>query len=707
MALTSPRIFTAEAAETEPRSADSSQHARHARASTPQRDGLSGSSLADGKLQLEAKLGAGSMGEVYRATHRDLQMRVAVKVLRPDTRERSGFSQRFQAEARAASNLDHKNLTRVIDFGEEPSGLLYLSMEFLDGRTLEDALADGALSQSHAVGLMMQICAGLWHAHARGVIHRDVKPANVILVPAHDDDGQPYDLVKLCDFGIATDPAMTGNRADISGTPEYMAPEVLMGERADGRADLYACGVLLFELVTGRRPFQGMSVTDLARAHVQTPPPRPSSLVRDVDPALEQIILRALAKSPADRFPSVQALRNALKDLTLAPPSRSDPVLARGKKTTQDALLGAAAFPGREAWIEDAAASYDRVLMAAATGSYHEGEVLATELMKAPKERLEAIAALRSSPAFADTVDCLEKAIVPLAKRGEAELLAGIVQVMAAIYTEATSTMGASATATGPGARALALLQTVASRETLRPLVERALSDPAEPSEYLDTLLSWTKAAGAAALYAVRLDARRIASLAWSRDRFATLMRKLGGSALPVLREALQQMAPMGGGHVQDPPLVCDLLRAIPALPDQALAEVVRAYTRAEMPAVVAAALRALGALGEIDRSLVVRLEALIGGQAPAPLEVRLAAASALSGPTPGARPTATRVALASVSLGSGVLSRILGDGSNDELVVACARTALILSRRDAEDIIKGRAQKSSEPLRARLLSLL
>ncbi len=688
-------------------STDSSQPPCPDRAEAPQ---LVGAVLGGGKLRLDAKLGAGAMGEVYRATHRELQMTVAVKVLLAGANAGRVFSERFHAEALAASLLDHKNLTRVIDFGEEPNGLLYLSMEYLHGRSLEYELRGGALPQSRAVAVMIQICAGLWHAHARSVIHRDIKPANILLVPSLDDEGLTFDLVKVCDFGIATAPANTGNGEDICGTPEYMAPEVLMGEPIDGRADLYACGVLLFELVTGRLPFQRETVTELARAHILDAPPRPSSLIADLDPALEQIILRAMAKAPADRFISIRAMRNALKELHFAPDSHSAPALTSpfAKKTTQDAApVESPGTGGREAWIEDAAASYDSSMMAAASGGYHEGELLATELVTEPKQRLDAIVALRSGPAFADAVDHLEMAILPLAKRGEAGALSGIVRAMAAIYAEATAKLGSAATAMGPGARALALLQTIASRETLRPLVERTLSDPTEPSEHVASILSWAQHAGASALYAVRLDASRTVNLTWSRGRFVALMRRVGAAAIPVLRDALDRMAPNGETLTSDAALVCDLLMAIPRLPDPKLAEVARRYARAEIPAVAAAALRALGALGEIDQALVRRLEALVTGQERAALEVRLAAADALATPMSEARGTATRVTLTAVLLGSGMLSRIRGDAPHDELIVACARTALTLSRRDAVDIVKSRAQKSSESLRARLLSLL
>ncbi len=701
------------------------------------RESLVGTALAGGKLRLESLLGAGAVGAVYRATHRELQKTVAVKVLLSGASASKEFCQRFEAEAQAASRLDHANLTRVLDFGQEPDGLLYLSMEYLDGFSLEEVLGlEGQLLPARAVSLMEQVCAGLWHAHARSIIHRDIKPANIVLVHAHDDDGEPMELVKVCDFGIAAQTAKSGDR-DVSGTPEYMAPEALMGEQADGRADLYACGVMLFELVTGRLPFERESVRELAIAHINEAPPRPSQFVRGVEPALEAIILKALAKSPGDRFASVRELRNALKELGAT--STSDAPQSR------PALSGerpkAAPTSGRADWLEDPSETYGNFLMSAASpqgGAYHEAELLAAEVAKAPMEFLNALATHRATPTFADEVDRLEMAVAALAKRGDATSLGCVVRVFSAIYAEEVRRIGAAATAMGPGARAFALLQSLGSPTNLKPLAERLLSEP-EPGEDVGKLLAWASGVGARALYAARLTQHRVNHLsAAARERFVSLMRRIGGPAAPVLREGLSQLLPAGERDVSDPQLACDLLRALPHAADPTTADLALRYARDASTEVAAAALetlafsapdkarplladalssddvrlkvsalRSLRVTAGIDEATVRILGALVDGTDAAPEEVRIAAAEALASPTSAARATATRILLGALARGSTVMALVRGARPSDELVLASAQTALALSPGDATDIVRMRAQKSPDPLRSKLLSLV
>ena len=282
---------------------------------------LIGRSLAGGKLQIESLIGKGMMGAVYKATHRELRIPVAVKVMHERFQHDVDFCRRFYDEALAASRLDHPNLVRVYDFGQEPDGLLYLSMEFIAGRNLRAALAEeGPMPITRIAELMMQVCGGLGHAHARGIVHRDVKPDNVVLVMRLDDDGRPREQVKVCDFGLALLRASDSTNERFAGTPVYMSPEQCRGEELDARTDVYSCGVMLFELATGTVPFLSDKPIVVVNRHLSAPPPAMVSLHAEVDPRLEPIVQKALMKSRDDRYDGARALRADLKAL-LAPPA--------------------------------------------------------------------------------------------------------------------------------------------------------------------------------------------------------------------------------------------------------------------------------------------------------------------------------------------------------------------------------------------------
>ena len=239
------------------------------------RDALIGRSLAGGKLQIESLVGTGMMGAVYKALHRELRIPVAVKVLHESYQHDVDFCRRFYDEALAASRLDHPNLVRVYDFGQEPDGLLYLSMEFVAGRSLRTVLGqEGAMSSKRVAEIMMQVCAGLGQAHARGIVHRDVKPDNIVLVMRQDDDGKPFEQVKVCDFGLALLRATDAANERFAGTPVYMSPEQCRGgDDLDARTDIYACGVMLFELTTGTVPFLSDKPIVVINRHLTMQPP--------------------------------------------------------------------------------------------------------------------------------------------------------------------------------------------------------------------------------------------------------------------------------------------------------------------------------------------------------------------------------------------------------------------------------------------------
>jgi serine/threonine protein kinase len=277
-------------------------------------DRLIGRELAGGKLVIEALVGQGGAGSVYRARHRDLHMHVAVKVMHESYQQDADFCRRFHTEALSASRLDHPNLTRVLDFGQEPDGLLYLAMEFLDGQSLRDVLeAEQKLAAPRVAKLMIQVCSGLTHAHARNIVHRDIKPENLVLVKGLDDNGKETEIVKVCDFGIAHRPATDGT-AVLAGTAEYMAPELFRGEDPDVQSDVYACGVVLYELLTGMMPIPGDFTQIVSRVQVVEPEP-PSRHVGGLDARVDRVVMKALTKQKQLRHASVVALRDELRSV--------------------------------------------------------------------------------------------------------------------------------------------------------------------------------------------------------------------------------------------------------------------------------------------------------------------------------------------------------------------------------------------------------
>lgn len=294
-------------------------------------DPLLNRKINDGKYVIESLIGSGAAGAVYKAQHRELRRTVAIKVLHPHYQKDPHFMKGFRGEALAASQLDHPNVMRVLDFGQEPDGLVYIVMEYLSGRTLQHRLdEERRLAPERALELMIQVCAALSVAHDQGIIHRDVKPDNIMLVTSRNDEGNTFELVKVCDFGIA---ALQNARADdpelgfgdnvIAGTPEYMSPEQARGLDVDARADVYACGICLYELVTGRPPFLGETAPDILLQQLEDPPPPPSQIIKGLDPVLEEIILRAIQKDPEKRQQSARELRLELKEL-LDPGDRDD-----------------------------------------------------------------------------------------------------------------------------------------------------------------------------------------------------------------------------------------------------------------------------------------------------------------------------------------------------------------------------------------------
>ncbi len=267
-----------------------------------------------GRYRIQRPLGEGGMAIVYEAVHVDLEKTVAIKVLRPEALQSADTRRRFLREARTAANLRHPNVAEVFDVGEEDA-TLFLVMERMEGETLLDLLnREGPISPESAADLLLPVCGALATAHEIGVVHRDVKPENIFLARTRHGGLQP----KLIDFGISLAPAWEGGRftanSSLLGTPNYMAPEQAReGGRVDARSDQYAVAVVLYECVAGRRPFEHDQLYPLLHAIVQgEPPPSLRSLRPSIPAAFEAVVLRAMDRDPAARFPDVQALGRAL-----------------------------------------------------------------------------------------------------------------------------------------------------------------------------------------------------------------------------------------------------------------------------------------------------------------------------------------------------------------------------------------------------------
>ena len=259
----------------------------------------------DGRYRVESVLGEGGMGVVYLVTHAALGKRMALKVLHGDGARDETTVARFVQEAQASSAIGHPNIVDVIDFGRLADGAAYFVMELLEGESLTDRVKRGAIPLEQTISIAEQIASALAAAHARGIVHRDLKPDNVQLVRRGAEE-----VVKVLDFGIAKVGGASSKLTKtgmIFGTPHYMSPEQAAGQSVDARADVYALGVILFEMATGTVPFDGDTFMGILSKHMFEPPPRPTNVLASTHP-LEPVILRALAKKPEDRYPSMDAL---------------------------------------------------------------------------------------------------------------------------------------------------------------------------------------------------------------------------------------------------------------------------------------------------------------------------------------------------------------------------------------------------------------
>jgi eukaryotic-like serine/threonine-protein kinase len=264
-----------------------------------------------GRYEIEKELGRGAMGVVYQAHDPQIDRRVALKVLRSDRVASEDFAHRFLKEARAIGRLSHPHIVTVYDVGHDHE-TVYIAMEFLDGRPLDEMLREKSLNLKQIVDIGIQVAQSLDYAHGQGIVHRDIKPSNIMLT----SEGS----VKITDFGIARieDPAAAQltQAGEILGTPTYMSPEQVKGQAVDGRSDLYSLGVILYEISTGRRPFTGKNIASIFNAITSEAPEDPMAaepfVARGGSRAFSELILKCLSKSPEDRFQTGKSMAEAL-----------------------------------------------------------------------------------------------------------------------------------------------------------------------------------------------------------------------------------------------------------------------------------------------------------------------------------------------------------------------------------------------------------
>jgi eukaryotic-like serine/threonine-protein kinase len=309
-----------------------------------------------GRYRIDASLGTGAMGEVYRAYDPVIDRPVAIKVVRPELISGEGseqWLQRFRREARAAGRRFHPNIIAVLDFGDD-NGVPFLAMEYVDGQNLDTVIkASGPLEPRRGIPIITQVLSALGFIHKNGIVHRDVKPSNIMVLE--------NDQIKVADFGIARiDASEFTIVGDLLGTPAYMAPEQFAGAPVDERTDLFAAGVILFEMLTGVKPFRGKSITEILRLMEKRGPEDIALLNPAVPEALKQVISKALAFDPAARYASADAFATAIAEVLVArsgqgPPtevSRSEPPPPAVGPPSEIRLTNASLDPGLLQTIE-------------------------------------------------------------------------------------------------------------------------------------------------------------------------------------------------------------------------------------------------------------------------------------------------------------------------------------------------------------------
>lgn len=298
------------------------------------KDPFIGREILDGQFQIVQKIGTGGMGSVYRAAQPAMNRMVAIKILHPKLTGRKDLASRFRREARAMSQLTHPNTAKVFMYGELEDGSLYIVMELLEGRNLNQAIRrDGPIPADRAVPILAQVCGALQEAHDMGIVHRDLKPENIFLCK----QGGLTDYPKVLDFGLAkvTEQQMRPGSLILTqegmvfGTPEFMSPEQAQGRTLDARSDIYSLAVILFEALTGKLPFDAAVPMEFIQRHVMDAPLHLNDRApeRGLPLELDAVIARALAKKPEDRWQTANEFARALEASLVAPPPATPAVI--------------------------------------------------------------------------------------------------------------------------------------------------------------------------------------------------------------------------------------------------------------------------------------------------------------------------------------------------------------------------------------------
>jgi serine/threonine-protein kinase len=288
---------------------------------------MTSETLLNGRYELQAQQGSGGMSVIYKALDRELQRIVAVKILRPSLTQDPSFLEKFRNEARSVANLSHPNIVTVHDVGSDGSAH-YIVMEFVEGQDLKKIIkARGALPVDRVVDLAIQICGGIGYAHRSGLVHADVKPQNILVTS--------QDIVKVTDFGIAqalSDTQPQQRASVVWGSPHYFAPEQARGEQPTPAADVYAIGIVIFEMLTGRLPYIGANHQELALAHIRERVPMVTEFNPSVPESLAKIVYKVMSKEPAGRYRTadqlghvLQSYRDRARDRTVSTPNVSPP----------------------------------------------------------------------------------------------------------------------------------------------------------------------------------------------------------------------------------------------------------------------------------------------------------------------------------------------------------------------------------------------
>jgi serine/threonine protein kinase len=666
---------------------------------------LVGRALGDGRFSLDSLVGAGASGEVYRGTHAALRRPIAIKVLHPSLQNTPDYCARFYSEALAASQLDHRNVLRILDYGQEPDGLLYIVMEFLEGTNLETILhEEGPMSTERIVHLVAQACAGLAHAHDAGVVHRDIKPENIVVVKRRDDEGKKSELVKVCDFGIAhwqpagtdeigEDDATLIKRPDSSkvvGTPAYMAPEQIRNEQVDARADVYALGVVLYELATGRLPFDSERPMQVLMMHLNDAPTPPSRVRPEVSKNLERVILKALAKDPDKRQDNARVLRSELRSLV-----------------DEDSAFGSSA-------------SFRKISMS--------NVIVGTEFIERPADALAKLGAIDDAKLRYLGIDTLGQAIrsaLAAAKIAVVKDLVGWLQTRAADPSVSDD-----------------------EREHLERAL-RVLRDPQATATLASALLEGTIArvedaspllvAGGPVAARALIEARKgHAATLETRARFVSALRAIGPGTTPAIIDALEPLVNLVTRN--DEAFAEDLLRSMPESMPEAAGDVTVKLARLDKPSVGAlavavtanawgrravplllgvldspvdvmriAALESLKRIAPLEDPALERLARMLQGQVPAGDELKAAAARAFAAAAPFCHARAVAFLQSRLQPPQGLLGSVrqaFGKGESADVVLALCRALIALDSVGARPVLERYAASHAE-LRGEIEKLL